>query len=600
MFIVLYVNQSNALYIAGPVACFPSASLCAEGFLMPDLDPYLPPLSAKTAAHLLRRATFGPIPAEIRAFTGLTAGEAVQRLLTNAAYTPPPPVDLDDTAPTAGQPFLQADGMPPGTYLPFVGANNFKYGSYIKYWWLNLLLHPGPPSLLDKLTFFWQNHFVTTRDDVVDYRFVWSYLKLLRDNALGNFRELVVKITKEPAMLRYLNGDKNESGAGKANENYARELQELFTVGAVDFEGNPNYTEDDVRNAARVLTGWKYTNYYVENSTTVTTTFTPSKHDATNKTFSAYYDNTVIAGRTGTTAGELELADLVTMLLNHPQTARFICRKLYRFYVNDTVTQPIEANVIGPLAALFVRNNYNILPVIEALLTSAVFFDEANVGALVKSPAEFVIGTMRLYEIPVTPVTSSVLIHRKTAEFLYGKLRDAQLDLLDQPSVFGYDAYYQTGYTKLWSNTNTMAIRSDFSDRLSNSYTVSSNPLTLLYINTLSRVQAQQPNFGDIPASTSQPPNTPALTSVQVLDFLLTNLLATDLVSVQKDFLIDTILLNNVPRATWEVEWNTYRRTVTYPANYTTSQVTNAKNAVNNRLKALQKFLLRLAEYHIF
>ncbi len=253
---------------------------------MPYLDPYTTVLTAKTAAHLLRRATFGPTQTEITQFTGLTAAQAVQQLISNANYAPPPPVDLDSTRPTAGQTYLDK---------PFNDDRNFDFGHYLRYWWLGLMTQQNtPPSLLDKLALFWQNHFVTTREGVDDYRFIAQYLFLLRANAQGNFRTLVTKVTKEPAMLRYLNGNENE--VGKPNENYARELQELFTVGAVDFAGNKNYTEDDVKAAARVLTGWKYTNFWVVGSTSFTTTFTPSKHDTTSKSFSAAYGNKVITG----------------------------------------------------------------------------------------------------------------------------------------------------------------------------------------------------------------------------------------------------------------------------------------------------------------
>ncbi|MBO0933809.1 DUF1800 domain-containing protein [Fibrella aquatilis] len=565
---------------------------------MPYLDPYTPTLTARTAAHLLRRATFGPTPPEIAAFTGRTAAQAVQTLLANVNLSPPQPVDLDDAQATVGQPFLQNATTPAGDYIAYVGLRNSDFGNYIKYWWLNLMIQPGPVNLLDKLTLFWQNHFVTTREITNDYRFVWSYLTLLRTNALGNFRDLVTKMTKEPAMLRYLNGDMNEVGTGKANENYARELQELFTVGTVDAAGNANYTEDDVRNAARVLTGWKYTNYTKEASTNFATTFTSTKHDSTAKTFSGKYNNTVIAGRTGATAGDLELTDLVTMLLNHPQTARFICRKLYRWYVNDTVTADIETNVIVPLAQFFVAGNYQIQPIVQKLLTSQIFYDEANIGAMIKSPTEFVVGTVRFFQLPIAPLTAPYAPFRKTMEYLYGKIRDLQLDLLDQPTVFGYDPYYQTGYSKLWSNTNTMAVRSDISDRLTNGQLIYLT--TYLDIAPLTRAVALQPNFGDISVSNSVPPGTAPITCVQVLDSFLTNLLATDLVQVQKDFLIDTIMMQAIPRSTWEFEWNTYRRTVTYPGSYTTSAIANAKTAVNNRLKNLLKFLLRLAEYHVF
>ncbi len=571
---------------------------------MSFLDTYTNLLTAKTAAHLLRRATFGPTQSEITAFTGQTATQAVQTLIANINYNPPQPIDLDETHANAGQFFLQNASTPPGEYLPFVGANNSEYERDVRFWWLNLMIQPGPVNLLEKLTLFWQNHFVTTRDVVNDYRFMWRYLKLLRDNSLGNFRDLVTKISTEPAMLRYLNGDMNEVGAGKANENYARELQELFTMGTVDASGVINYTEDDVKAAARVLTGWKYTNYYKEASTSFATTFTATKHDTAPKTFSGKYNGKIITTPNPVpvgfaNAGEYELNELITMLLNHPQTSRFICRKLYRWYVNPNVTPEIETNVIVPLAALFVSSNYAIRPVIEKLLTSQIFFDQANIGSMVKSPAEFVVGMVRFYGLAIpTVVPPGVVPFRKMMEYLYGKMRDLQLELLTQPTVFGYDAYFQTGYSKLWTNTTTMAIRSDVSDRLTNSQTIYLT--TTLNINPLARATALQPNFGNITTNTATPPGTPPITCVQVLDAFLLNLLSTDLVQTQKDFLIDTIMMQSVPRTSWEFEWNTYRRTVTYPASYTTSAINNARNAVNNRLKNLMKYLLRMAEYHIF
>ena len=144
---------------------------------MPYLDLYTQPLTAKTAAHLLRRATFGPTQTEIASFTGLTATQAVQQLISNASYSPPPPVDLDKTRPTAGQPYLDK---------PFNGDRNFDFGHYLRYWWLGLMTsQTAPPSLLDKLTLFWQNHFVATREVIDDYRYVNQYLLLLRNNALA-------------------------------------------------------------------------------------------------------------------------------------------------------------------------------------------------------------------------------------------------------------------------------------------------------------------------------------------------------------------------------------------------------------------------------
>lgn len=547
---------------------------------MPYLDLYTQPLTAKTAAHLLRRATFGPTQTEIAAFTGLTAAQAVQQLISNANYSPPPPVDLDKTQPTAGQPYLDK---------PFSGDRNFDFGHYLRYWWLGIMTsQAAPPSLLDKLTLFWQNHFVTTREIVDDYRFVNQYLLLLRNNALGNFRTLVTRISKEPAMLRYLNGNENE--VGKPNENYARELQELFTVGAVDFAGNKNYTEDDVKAAAKVLTGWKYTNYWKEGSTSFATTFTLSKHDTTNKTFSAKYNNTVITGRATNpsatvTAGDAELADLVTMLLNHPQTPRFICRKLYRWYINPNVTQAIEDNVIGPLAQFFssAENNYAIQPVIVKLLTSQILFDDANIGAIVKSPAELAVGSLRFFNQPVPDMTTDYDAFKNYFDFVFWRMRDLQLALIDQPSVFGYEPYYQTGYSKIWMNTTTIALRSDYTDAFIWRW-LTIKPGYKMGIDLVAWATSLQPNFSDVSG-------TPAITCVDVQNGFSKNLFARDLFQSQKDFLIDTIMMQGIPRNSWTFEWNAYR---------TTPTDTNRRNAVNWRLQNLMKYMLRMAEYQIF
>ncbi|TAE29224.1 MAG: DUF1800 domain-containing protein [Cytophagales bacterium] len=574
---------------------------------MPYLDLFTTPLTAKTAAHLLRRATFGPTQGEITAFTGQTATQAVQTLITNSNYNPPQPVDLDSTRPTAGQPYLRNSSTPAGQYLPFDGDRNFDYGLYIKYWWIGQMIgQSGTPNLLDKLTLFWQNHFVTTRETVDDYRFVWSYLILIRNNALGNFRDLVTKMTKEPAMLRFLNGDMNEVGAGKANENYARELQELFTMGTVDPDGNANYTEDDVKAAARVLTGWKYTNHWNTGSTTFTTTFTANKHDTGTKTFSGKYNGKIISTPTTVPAGfanvgEYELNELITMMLAHPQTSRFICRKLYRWYVNANVTPDIETNVVIPLGALLVSSNWNIRPVVEKLLTSQIFFDAANIGAMVKSPADLLLGTTRFFNQPLPALPASVAPYKTLSDFLHWRMRDLQLDLMDQPTVFGYDAFYQTGYSRNWINTTTMALRNDFTDALIWRWLTVDAATNYKYgIDLLAWVTGLQSGFGNITTTTSTPPGTPPITCVVVLDAFLLNLFATDLAQTQKDFLIDKIMMmDQSPRTTWEFEWNQYRRTVTYPASYSATQIKNARDTINWRLQTLMRYLLRMAEYHL-
>ncbi len=545
---------------------------------MPYLTQRTAQLTAKDAAHLLRRTTFGPTLAEIDSFTGLAPAQAVQQLIDNAALpsvsNPPPPVELDENQPNAGQTFLDK---------PFNGDRNYFLGIYVKYWWMSQMARQDvPTSLLDKLTLFWQNHFVTTRTVVDDYRFVDRYIRLLRGGALGNFRTLVVQITKDPAMLRYLNGNENEKGS--PNENYGRELQELFTVGNRDYAGNDNYTEDDVKAAARVLTGWNYTNYWNTGSTSFSTVFNADKHDINDKVFSSHYGNAVVTGRSGPTAGDDELADLVAIMLAHPETPRFICRKLYRWYVNPIVPPDVETNVIVPLAAFFSSsaNDFAIMPVVKKLLTSDVFYEAVHRGAIVKSPAELIMGSLRFFEQPVPDLTTDYSAFQKLLNFVYQNSNDIQLDYIDQTSVFGYEAYYQTGYSRNWINTTTMGHRSNYTDALIWRW-LQVKPGYQLGIDVVAQVTAMQPNFSDL--------DTPPIGCEVVFDGVVKHLFATDLFPEQRDFLIDDIMMMGFSRVTWNFEWNAYRADPTDEGK---------RNTIRWRTQSLMRYLLRMAEYHVF
>lgn len=545
---------------------------------MAYLDTYSTPLTEANTAHLLRRATFGPTQQEINKLTGKTALQAFDVLLSNVAYkkTPPPPVEMDESRSDAGQQFLNK---------PYNGGRAYTYFTYIQYWWIGLMTEQdGYPSLLDKLTAFWQNHFVVAYTGVGDYRFTDRYLRLLRANALGNFKSLTVEVSKDPAMLIFQNGNENEKA--HPNENYGRELQELFTVGQKDFVGNHNYTEQDVKAAAQVLTGWQATNRYSTSTTSFGAVFNPERHDSSDKVFSEKYNNTVIAGKTGSTAGEEELDALVNMLLRHPETAKSICRKLYRWYVNPNVTQDIEDQVIIPLALFFSssENNFEITPVLRKLLTSNIFFDQSNVGAIVKSPSELMIGAMRFFDQPVPSITTEYAPFRIMMDFIRSSMVSMSLNFLDQPSVFGSPPYYQTGYSRNWINGTTLGIRGSRTDSLVYPY-LTIKPGYVLGIDVLSRLKEIQPNFSDLSG-------TPAITCEEVLAGLSRNLFATSLSQSQKDFLIDSIMMmNSSPRTTWQREWDAYRAA----PNDATKQ-----NVVLWRTRALLKHMLRMAEYQIF
>ena len=557
-----------------------------------SLNAYAIPLTTSQAAHLLRRATFGPTQTEITNFTGLNASTAIQNLINSINYIPSPPVDLNDTKTTVGQEYVNS------VYDSTLNRN-FEFRLYYKYWWVNMMAaQGGNPSIIDKMTLFWQNHFVTTQSDVDEHRAIYKYFTKVRGRSLENFKDFVRDITYDPAMLRYLNGNENtKSTSGAAsNENYGRELQELFVVGAKNFAGNNNYTENDVKAAARVLTGWRHRNFYTNGTTFVESYFTLSRHDVSPKIFSSNYGSvtintpaTIPVGYTD--VGQFEVDELLNMLFAHPETPKFICRKLYRFFVNPNVTQEIEDNVIIPLSDIFksadsvTGRTFEIKPIIQKLLASEHFYDAENIGSIIKSPAEFTIGAYRFFNFSVPTIdagnmVNSVKNHKSYAQFLHDRMVEMQMSLIDQPSVFGYDAYYQTGYTRNWINTSQVGLRNSFTDRLITGRTlVSGNtPLINLKLDLLAMI--------DKPTTATY--NVTDITNV--MDLITNNLMATGLSANQKTFLIDTIMLGLQPRTNWATQWASYKAN---PTN------TTAINTVKSKLENLMKYLLRMAEYSI-
>jgi hypothetical protein len=564
-----------------------------------SLDAYAQPLTVAQATHLLRRTTFGTTQNHISAYTGISTGFAVQTLIDNINYNPAPPVDLNVAmTATVGQTYIG---------LNYDSTRNPDFRGYIRNWWIGLMsAQTNNPSLAEKLTMFWQNHFVTELPDVDEHRAIYQYLNLIRTSILGNFRDFAYNITKDPAMLKYLNGHDNEKN--KPNENYARELQELFVVGAKDFAGNNNYTEDDVKAAARVLTGWRYANFYTAGTTSVGTTFNLTRHDTTNKQFSTKYPDpvnptlgTVITGRAtnpvGTTAGDLELDDLLTMLFRHPETPKFICRKIYRFFVNPNVTQAVEDNVIIPLANLFKSQDpitgraFEIKPIITKLLMSQHFYDEENIGSIVKAPSELIIGTLQFLGFPAPLFTAgdlnSITTYKNYTDYIYARMNEMQMSILTQPTVFGYDPYYQPGLSRNWINASMIGLRNSFGDKMITGQTFSGSGVT-----PVNRAKIDFLVWVDKPA-TPAPNYYDASDCASVVDLLTKNLFATGLNASQKNFLTDTIMMQNLPRTSWTIEWNSYKTA-------TPSTLAARTTVVRTRFENVMKYLFRMAEYQIF
>ena len=278
------------------------------------------------------------------------------------------------------------------------------------------------------MTLFWHNHFVTELEVYELAIYAYRYLNTIRTNCLGNLKTFVNEMGVTPAMLVYLNGDTNDKDS--PNENYARELLELFTMSPVDKYGNSNYTQGDVEEIARALTGW------IVNKDNITTEFSSREFDDGNKTF---------LGRTGA-FGYFDVTDVVFQERSS-QIAHFICTKLYKEFVFD---EPDPDVVLG-MGEIFRENNFEIAPVVSTLLKSAHFFDRQFIGAKIKSPADLIVGG--LLETKVEP-------SENTLNWLLEEFESLEQVLMDPPDVSGWKGH------RTWLSTDTLPRRWSFSDSL--------------------------------------------------------------------------------------------------------------------------------------
>lgn len=291
-------------------------------------------------AHLLRRATLGPTIEEIVA----ASERGLQPTLDDMLRQLDRPLTQKEAATAAiGDVFLQNEGR------------GLRAG-----WMLRMLSVPN--LFREKLTLFWHNHFATAISKVNDARFMANQIDTLRELALGKFRDLVLAMARDPAMLIWLDNNLNVKGA--PNENWARELMELFTCGI------GHYTEKDVQEVARAFTGWNLDGRRFR--------FFPDKHDDGEKT---------ILGETRNFNGD----DVINTLVSKPETARFISMKLWQFFVSQ---EPTDED-LAPMIAAYHSSDGEIRQVVKAMFLSPAFFEPRNVGNQVKNPIEFVVGTAR-------------------------------------------------------------------------------------------------------------------------------------------------------------------------------------------------------------
>ncbi len=535
------------------------------------LLPYSGSWTAAEVRHLLKRTMFGATRDDINYFLALSPSLAVAELLELVNHPPytAPSLPLNNYNATVNDPNCALGDPWPG--IPDSVGSISTYSSRkksLKSWWVSQMLNQ-PRSFREKMVLFWSNHFVVELDSVSVSTYVYKYNALLRENALGNFKTLTKEITINSAMLKYLNGDQNTASA--PNENFGRELQELFTVGK-DAAGLPPYTEDDVRAAARVLTGWR--NDLVGGTTSANgfnSYFSTSRHDINDKQFSAFYGSQVITGLSGA-AGETETDALLDMIFLKDEVSLHVCRKLYRWFVYYDIDANVEATIIAPLASIFRANNYDIVPVLSVLLNSEHFFDVLNMACLIKSPLDLAVGMSREFSVAF-PDATNIATQYAQWDRIRSQAALMQQDIGDPPNVAGWQSYYQTPlFHELWINSDTLPKRNVFTDRMTaNGYTVSGQTILI--------------NVVDYTAGLTNPSD-PITLIEEVLAMHYTIGTGTNL----RNYLLSILLSGQTSNSYWTTAWDDY---IGSPGN------TTYYNIVNTRLKSFYRYILDLSEYQL-
>lgn len=402
------------------------------------LQPFVPtkdnPWDYAKAAHLLRRCVIGITDKEIRQVVTDGLDATITKLLTPFS---PDTSEISDinVQDVRVRPDSAAEQQ---AYLDDL----FRKRGKLTRWWPKHITK-SPVSIQEKLTLFWHGHFVSEIDVVnfAEYMFVQN--QTCRNNMLGDFRQFVKDITIDPAMLIYLDNGKNfKSGArSNINENYARELMELFTCGVTDWDNKPNYTETDVYEAARALTGWG---------------ITPSTKGATFLGITGIFINTrwdsgskTVLGK----SGQFKAYDVIDVIFEQraDQTSKYICEKLYHEFVYHIA----DRDIVGQMAQTFRQSNWNIRAVVEQLLRSEHFFDPTNIGAKQSSPAEYMLGMIRGWGLGNVPDFQLSAQSRFTQNLGDRMATQGQI-LYNPPDVKGWRA------GRTWVSTSTLPLRQKF------------------------------------------------------------------------------------------------------------------------------------------
>ena len=372
------------------------------------------PMGEADARHLLARTGFGPTSTEVRTYAFLSRSEAIERLLNEVKKEPvtSPPAWLYDAAL-----FKRPAQMTTADERKAFQQSETRRATELRGWWIReMLVTPSP--LTERMALFWHNHFVSGEQKVRDVRLMYAQNALFRAQALGSFATLLHAVAKDPAMVVYLDSAQNRKGA--PNENFAREVMELFTL------GQGHYTEDDIKEAARAFTGWSV------DRASGGFAFRPRLHDDGQKT---------VFAKTGAFDGDAVL----DLILQRGETAEFIVAKLWKEFVSPTP----DAHIVARIARDFRASKYDVKVALRELLETNSFWARENRGTLVKSPVEIVVGTLRQLDLSPDETVPLALAVAGMGQNLFGP-----------PNVRGWPGGDE------WINSSTLLARKQFLDRI--------------------------------------------------------------------------------------------------------------------------------------
>ncbi len=546
---------------------------------MASLTPMSGTLGMTNAKHLLRRSTYNISKSRIDQFSGMTVSSAVDSLFNVQTLTIDEPLDY-----LTGQAFINS-GITPI-------SSDFSLRRYVKSWWLHEAY--SCTSIHYKMMLFLHQYFIVNIHNL-QHRKAFDYLELLRFYAVGSYKDLARKMIIDNAMLEYLDGDSNT--VSNPNENFAREFLELFTIGKGPQIGTgnyTNYTEDDIVAASKLLSGWRDSdrpqpadNAYIDLETGLQAGYPDhNRHDDSDKTFSSAFGGTVITGALNESDMHRELDDFVNMIFSQNETAKTICRRLYRFFVSANITAEIESDIIAPLATTLRDNNYNLEIAMKQLLKSQHFYDadDSNsgdeiIGGLVKTPLDLLFPSISFFQIPIPDAQTQTQEHyqewyRVSVDETIFTLSSFQL--FAPEAVAGYQPFYQApNYDRNWINANTIVARYKIPEMLI------SGDRILKGGDLGAGIQINLVDFLENSGIISDP-----LTAETIVTELTDYLFCHPVSESRYDYFLNVIFLEGAPSFDWTFDWIEY-------------QNTGDDSAVRIPLESLFKALLYSQEYQL-